>query len=914
MDDVPEKENIMVRRQERLLGIGCLLGLASAALIWSLNAAARQLETDFKAEDDIKTLSVRIQVGAGGADLEEPVALDLGLGFPFWLHPVGRESASPPFGAVPQETSAQAKIAAGSSAAFTFNLEGAAGQDELRTTPQLLAGVHVADISRIGFAGAGNSAWILAGYEIQINGKVFASKSNLDATETPAENKKLIDLLDKRIVPLQTELADLQALAEAKLAKPEDLKRLAEVEAALKTLLADKSKLSAQAGIQAKAAQDAARSRLAELKAKITPLFGQWADNRTLVESQLAEDADRAQLTEAQNALTPLLRERAWLEGQLEGRYPWFEDKTFKSPWRTELPLRTAKVTIQTQTHPGADTQNYLYFCAGGHKYLLGSPARPPRIAGLQVFRLDLFAAPLTQGDLRGWALGMLGLPEPYGAVPNRWHPARLLVELDGKIAYDSEENANDRQSMLSIRLIPPAHRGQDGALVINTPNTRETFLWEAGKGQGLDAVTGKASDLPATDDANYPKAEPGLPDVTPPTAEDQAAAPDVPSLFPGEQTPVPDAGLPSDAPPPVTIIIIGDQGQQWPLPPDGWLPDGWLPDGWPPDALPPDWLPWPPDGWPDGGGNTPQPAFPPFQIETVRITDGWQTGGPFTVQWTVSGDESQIDHYEVAMVQIRPSDPQPIGMHFRLPGTFPVGARDATGVPDEIAAITNNDDVFLAPYVVAIPVDPLNTTPHEKIGAARATCPPFTWIGFQAVPGSWFQRFPGGFWQPMATAEPPSPARGVWQTGQVVSYLGLEFEALSTGWNLAARPGPMDTELRVPLFPGPAVAFGGTRHIVFHLGFLGGANANNTVTGTLETTVFQGINTFPYPAVTHTLTTPAGAVDQPMVVFRQTISTSNLPGPPPFASFWATMRFSGGTADPSHAPALFGIRIVPGP
>jgi hypothetical protein len=35
-----------------------------------------------------------------------------------------------------------------------------------------------------------------------------------------------------------------------------------------------------------------------------------------------------------------------------------------------------AKVTVITDDHAGADTQNYVYLVAGGHKHLLGSPVR----------------------------------------------------------------------------------------------------------------------------------------------------------------------------------------------------------------------------------------------------------------------------------------------------------------------------------------------------------------------------------------------------------------------------------------------------------------------------------------------------------------------------------------------------------
>ncbi len=166
---------------------------------WSLVQAEFDLKKDFEASETIDSLTVRIIIGAQGDDLEEPVALDLGLGFPLWLHPLGREtSQSPPFGAVPQQSTAGAKVAAGSEATFTFRLEGEAGQDTLHTTSQLLAGTQVSDVARIGFCARGTADWILAGYEIKINGRPFAAASGrlpLGESISPAIERRGRDAL-----------------------------------------------------------------------------------------------------------------------------------------------------------------------------------------------------------------------------------------------------------------------------------------------------------------------------------------------------------------------------------------------------------------------------------------------------------------------------------------------------------------------------------------------------------------------------------------------------------------------------------------------------------------------------------------------------------------------------------------------
>src|SRR5690606_2100181 len=117
----------------------------------------------------------------------------------------------------------------------------------------------------------------------------------------------------------------------------------------------------------------------------------------------------------------------------------------------------------------------------GGHKFQLGSAVQPlgPEY-GPQEFTLDLATAPLTASDLRGFALGVLAPHEAIGDVPDRWHPQRLRVEVDGRVVYDSEDSTIDRASLSAIRLIPPAHLNAGGQVVANTPIAREAFVWEA--------------------------------------------------------------------------------------------------------------------------------------------------------------------------------------------------------------------------------------------------------------------------------------------------------------------------------------------------------------------------------------------------------------------------------------------------
>ncbi|MFH1922979.1 MAG: hypothetical protein ABIP48_24205 [Planctomycetota bacterium] len=427
-----------------------LTALVGLAMTWSPARADFFLDVDAEPAERIDTLAVQIDVGAEGDDLSEPVALDLGLGFPFWLHPVGRAESEPaPFGAIPQEATVTGGVPAGTSATFTFSAVAEAGQDALQATPQLLAGVQVSDIARIGFAGRGASGWRLSGYRIEINGRLFASNDAVDLAAREAQESARFELaeLGMTIAPLQAERAELRSLEEAALAGEEDLERLAAVEV----------------------------------------------------------------------ELAPLVARRQWLAGQVEGRYCWFSDSSFHSPWREEASIASAKITLVTPTHPGADTQNHVYFRTGGRKYLLNAEGDP--ISGLspsQEFELDLLAGPLVAADVRGHAVGMLAHASPFAAAPDRWHPQRMLVELDGRVVYDSDASPVDHDSLEAIRVIPPAHVGEDGQVVVNGPTARETFVWVAGQGMGLDLVEGGALPLPADDDPAFPEPEPGLVDADP--------------------------------------------------------------------------------------------------------------------------------------------------------------------------------------------------------------------------------------------------------------------------------------------------------------------------------------------------------------------------------------------------------------
>jgi hypothetical protein len=598
--DLLRKEMVQMFAMKKTWLVITALGVA-ALLSANVNRTAADFELgqDFDLNDTVETLTVRITVGESGEDLSEPIALDLGLGFPFWLHPVGRVPGDvAPFGALAQQTDAEDTVSAGSTVEFSFSLAGEEGQDFLQTSSQLLAGVRVSDISRIGFMSRGESNWILAGYEIEINGRSFASDDDVDASA-----------------------ADTQAAASA---------------------------------------------RLGEISLEIAPIEAEADNIRLLIDAGVAPDNAEARLQEIDEQLLPLAQERTRLERQLAGGYPWFEEPSFDSPWRSGEPVQEVLVSVVTASHTGADTQNYVYYRTGGHKYLLSSPMNPMSAEnGMRVFPLDLVGGPLTPGDMRGHALGMLAHAEPYAVAPDRWHPERLVVEVDGRVVYDSDEKQLDNASLQAIRIIPPSHFDETGALVENEPVERETYVWEAGEGQGLDLATGEAEELPDPDDEAFPEPEPGTPfeeelytDAEYYDGFDPGYDP-----FPGEE-----------------------YYEEWYYYDDYYYDDpygggvGWL-----------DIVVTP---WGDLAGVveeildliTGDPDGDPIQVQDVRFvnTGGW--GGGWDIEWSVHGDDSEVTGYHVEVVVIQPHEAMPVAGSVAIGDVGP-GGRSIAVTPAHLAA-----------------------------------------------------------------------------------------------------------------------------------------------------------------------------------------------------------------------------------
>ena len=811
-------------------------GLVCLVLSGAFSTTARaefQMGKVLKPADEVKKLTVSIDVGKDGGDLQEGVALDLGLGFPLLLEPLGRQQPQAAvFGAVPQQSTAGEKISAGDSGSFTFALEADAGQDQLGTSGQLLDGIRLSDISRIGFTGLGTKKWTLAGYEIRVNGELLASNDSVD-----------------------TKVAD---------------------------------------------AQEAAQFGIAALGLEIAPLKKTVADLAALEYTGLATEADSKQLAEAKQKLQPLEEKLKRLQALVKGRYPWFLEDEFVPLGQKGSPVKSARVTLLTNEHSGADTRNIVYFRTGGHKYLLSSYDNPLSSAsGPQVFDLDLLAGSLTASDMRGYALGMLANNRPQGDAPDRWHPQRILVELDGSIVYDSDEYPYDRKSLDAIRIIPPVHLDKDGKAKSNEDHTlREVYVWESGKGMGLDESDGSPLPLPEPDDPGYPQAEPGLPDDSEP---DGGIAPD--DNLPDDDVLPDDEGFPEDGCFPGEEDWFPDDGGGW-WPPGGGGGGGW----WPPGGGGGGWWPWPP-----GGGANPPPAGPVPQVKDVRITSGWKIDDPFTVEWDFDGDESTVSQYRITLYAFQPDLNNPIQMLLdtQVEG---VGIRSTTvNLAGPIAGLN---------YVIAqVTADFVDGTVHADLSPAHAIFPSNTNLvmdRLRILPLQYQVQPVGPPPGPVALGGDPGGPRAVWSFGLEQSHIDFEFDdpGPAPAWNVAVRPAAGDTSLEFPLLAGVIVPPGPPKKYKFvsYVGFAKGKGAVNTADFGVTATIarFGGpiniVGMIPIP-----VTNPIAGVPQPMKKIEFLFDSAVYGGPGLYLLRFQTRAY-GGLLDVDHPPAFFGARFVPQP
>ena len=817
------------------------VGLGSVVMCLWLQAfvAGAQPPDELSPNEVVQTVHVEITIGADGEALNETVAMDLGLGFPFWLAPVGETTGSlRGFGAMPRVGAANS-IAPGATASFEFSANTDSGLDPLLTSPQLLSNVQVGDISRIGFASRGESGWVLAGYKVTVNGKILAERENVDS-----------DAIEQR---------------------------------------------------------RAAEQRKDELTAEIASRQAEVVDLESLITAGCGTEADQQHLKELQIELAPQLTEQRQLDRQLLGSAPWYTDGDFHPAWETDSVISSMKVTVVTAPHTGADSRNFVYFQTGGHKYLLGSPSLPlTPTYGPQEFLLDIAVSPLRASDIRGFGLGMIANDLPQGDAPDRWHPERFIVEVDDRVVYDSEENSLDSSSLSAIRLIPPAHRNASGQIVSNSPIARETFLWESGKGQGIDLVNGGAEELPPAGASDAPAAEPGLTIDTFDTVVvdeggwyDPWAGP-----FPGE----------------------ADYGPGWmPAPPwaprppwaPGWGP-GWIP-GWVPGSgmfgpswqdllalaileelgLLPDWV-------------IPPPVGDPPQIEHVSINNGIDC-----FDWDVVGNVGQIDHFVAEIFLIRPDLMNPMHASVSQPLILPATAR-SVNMGDFILnpLMPTFDEAsrnYFAVRVTLVPTDP-------AIGCDIALSPAFPHIATEISTN--FNVSPLFHYEPVGSppfdvplslgGEPGLFPFSVWLDGQTDSHNGLVFAGFSPfQHHIVARPAHngdhMTVELRADLE--------GKFRLIAFAGFLGGLEIPGTCQIDVNCTVYElanPANHLSYPA-TALVSSDPNVAPTPLVPIIIDIDTLGDIGPG-HMGLTVTYHVNCIAVDPAHPPVLTGIRLLHAP
>lgn len=183
--------------------------------------------------ETVESIKITLGVGSEGAALSEPVDVHLGLGFPLRLYPLGGIKREPSFAAFPFKSSLNemvTEIMPGQMASFEFSArEGDVGFDALRTSQQLIKGVKCGDLQSIGFASQGRTDWVLAGYRIEVNGKLFAANGLVDVhaqqklassrenlmkllPEYEAKTKR-VDLTGDEKAALKTEHALVRALS-----------------------------------------------------------------------------------------------------------------------------------------------------------------------------------------------------------------------------------------------------------------------------------------------------------------------------------------------------------------------------------------------------------------------------------------------------------------------------------------------------------------------------------------------------------------------------------------------------------------------------------------------------------------------------------------------------------------------------
>src|SRR5262245_27632106 len=263
--------------------------------------------------------------------------------------------------------------------------------------------------------------------------------------------------------------------------------------------------------------------------------------------------------------------------------------------------------------------------------------------------------------------------------------------------------------------------------------------------------------------------------------------------------------------------------------------------------------------------------------------------------------------------------------MHF-FPGTVPAGLSDP--------------HLFLAPRVVAVPVDPASLAGHTRFGRARPVYPAGAlspqpdlrsvyW--YRTTPGPMFPAPPAKLWKPMPefpwkevlpTSPPvsfdlafkPAPVgeRRVWSISQSDSQNGILFDNAAPGSNVALRPKtPGPDHLCAWMLTGPIIADAAKKQTVaadvgFRNGFLGMPNKANVQLFCYKVPVIGPLAPPPPPAPPPGWTKVEGS--KPMVPLD-----CEVPGGPPYRLLIG-IEMDVYEGDPAYPLALWGVRVVPAP
>ncbi len=369
----------------------------------------------------IENVKVTITAGPDG-DIDEVVDLHLGFGFPLRLTALQPIELGPVFAALPTSSSLDVgtqKINAGQPATFEFSqTENSNDRDPLKTSNFLLSDLKVSDICQIGFAAKGRSNWSLAGYRIEINGKRFASNNSFNLN--PHE-------LNQDIQP-----------------------------------------------------------RLAELIGQHDALVNEVNDLEFVIRSGLATDLDQQRLDEKKAQLNQLVQPIDQLGGQLLGHRPNLPETSdqFVAPAADADSLSSVRISLIPGGQDKPGTLNPVYLQAGGRKFLLASEVSPLQESDPQSFEIsssDLKLNPIGRDQLEQFAIGVIGSNEPFDQIPDRAALQRVLVEADGDVVYDSELSLGDRNTLNQTTLIPPAHRDDQGDVVLNAASETVLYAWRPG-------------------------------------------------------------------------------------------------------------------------------------------------------------------------------------------------------------------------------------------------------------------------------------------------------------------------------------------------------------------------------------------------------------------------------------------------